>query len=206
MISTVKRVTFNQILRITFLFFLYIPFQLQGQDSLATVHFYRAGKFAGSFIGYDVKHNDKVIGRIKSGTVVTYRCQPGLQTFTANTESESSFRLAVEAGKTYFVECSLAAGIVVGRPTFRQVFSAEAKKEIGKIDATLAASIPVHVAEPMQPADTARALHNLFQRKRTGGTTRATVFGILGVASLVGTVSYKPNTVTINQAQVDRKR
>ena len=34
-----------------------------------------------------------------------------------------------------------------------------------------------------------RALNNLFQRKRKGGTTRAIVFGLLGLSSLVGTAS-----------------
>lgn len=47
--------------------------------------------------------------------------------------------------------------------------------------------------------DTVRALTNLYSRKRKGGTARAVVFGLLDVASIAGTASYKPGTVTVNQ-------
>jgi hypothetical protein len=47
--------------------------------------------------------------------------------------------------------------------------------------------------------DTTRALKHLFKRKRNGGTARAIVFGILGAASLVQTVTYEPEYATINQ-------
>lgn len=47
--------------------------------------------------------------------------------------------------------------------------------------------------------DTIKALEHLYKRKRHGGTARATVFVILGTSSLIGTLSYKPSTVTINQ-------
>ena len=68
-----------------------------------------------------------------------------------------------------------------------------------KLDPAIAAKIPTILATTNQAADTIRALTNLFQRKRKGGTTRAVIFGTLGVASLIGTLSYKPSTVTINQ-------
>lgn len=171
----------------------------QAQDTLATVYFYRDGKFAGSFVGYDVWHNGAVIGRIKSNSVMVYRCSPGDQTFKAATEGETSIKLDVVAGRTYFIECSLAVGALVGRPVFRQAFAADAKKEISEIDVAMASSIPSSVDETTHPTDTARALHNLFQRKRKGGTARAVVFGGLGLISLIGTVTYQPTTVNINQ-------
>jgi hypothetical protein len=93
----------------------------------------------------------------------------------------------------------LAVGIVVGRPSFRQTFSVEARKKIEKIETTVANTIPNDIEETILSSDTARALHNLFQRKRKGGTARAVVFGILGGASLIGTISYKPDNVVINQ-------
>lgn len=182
------------------LFFLVLmPCLAQAQDTLATVYFYRDGKFAGSFVGYDVWHNGAVIGRIKSNSVVAYRCQPGPQTFKAATEGETSIKLDIRAGQTYFIECGVAIGALVGRPVFRQAFSTEARKAISEIDAAAANSIPSSVVETTHPTDTVRALHNLFQRKRRGGTARAVVFGGLGLISLIGTVTYQPTTVNINQ-------
>ncbi len=172
---------------------------LHAQDSLATVYFYRSGKSGRSFTEYDIKHNDKVIGQIKSGTVITYRSQPGVQIFSAITESESSIKLILAAGKVYFVECSLAVGVLVGRPSFRLASNLQAKMEINKIDSALAATIPAGIVASPQLSDTVRALRNLYQRKRHGGTARAIVFGILGGSSLIGTLNYKPSTVTVNQ-------
>jgi hypothetical protein len=178
---------------------LIISLTSQAQDSLATVYFYRGGKFAGSFVGYDLKHNNQVIGRVTSNSVVKYRCTAGMQKFIATTESQNSILINVKAGETYYVECSVAIGVVVGRPSFRQVNSLQAQKEISKIDASLAAQLTLTQIETPQELDTVRALSNLFERKRKGGTTRAVVFGVLGVASLVGTLSYKESTVTVNQ-------
>jgi hypothetical protein len=55
---------------VLFVLFSLLTCQLQAQDSLSTVYFYRDGRFVGSFVGYDLKHNDAVIGRIKSNVVI----------------------------------------------------------------------------------------------------------------------------------------
>jgi len=172
---------------------------LHAQDSLATIYFYREGKFAGSLIGYDVMHNGNTIGRIKSNSVFTYQSKGGLQTFMATTEGASSMKLELKGGNTYFIECGLEIGVMVGRPTFRQATNTEARKKIEKINSAVANAIPANIQEVVQPNDTLRALQNLFQRKRKGGTARAAVFGAITVVSLVGIANYKPSTVTINQ-------
>jgi hypothetical protein len=187
-------------LKIFFLFLLVLPLHLQAQDSLATIYFYRVGKFAGSLVGYDIRQGDQVIGRIKSNSMVAFHGKAGEYTFSAKTESESSIRLILEAGKTYYVECGIAVGVVIGKPTFRQVGTAEAKKEIAAIDATVANSIIVTSGSAPQPSDTIRALHNLFQRKRKGGTTRAIVFGTIGIFGLIN--ASKTSTVTAPNGQV----
>jgi hypothetical protein len=88
---------------------------------------------------------------------------------------------------------------MVGKPTFRQASAIQAKVDIEKLDKAIASALPSKVLESNQAADTIRALANLFQRKRKGGTTRAVVFGALGIGSIIGTANYKPTTVTINQ-------
>jgi hypothetical protein len=54
--------------------------------------------------------------------------------------------------------------------------------------------------------DTIKALRHLYKRKKNGGTARAIVFGILGASSLVGTLSYQPSYVTINQGSAGSQR
>jgi hypothetical protein len=159
----------------------------EAQDSLATIYFYRGGQVGGFAISYDVKQGEKIIGRIAGNTVVRYRTKPGAQTFKATTEGEGSIYLILAAGKTYFVECGLSVGALVGRPTFRQTYSEVARKKITSIDAVIAQTIPYELTEVIQQSDTTRALQNLFQRKRKGGTARAVVFGSLGIISLIST-------------------
>ncbi|HEV8512843.1 MAG TPA: hypothetical protein VGQ59_06185 [Cyclobacteriaceae bacterium] len=171
-----------------------VTLQSQARDSLATVYFYRGGQVAGFAISYDVKQAEKIIGRIGVNTVIRFRAKPGAQTFKATTEGESSIHLILDAGKTYFVECGLAVGALAGRPTFRQTFSEVAKKKIESIDPIMAKTIPEYLPEVIQQSDTTRALQNLFQRKRKGGTTRAVVFGTLGIISLISTT----NKQTVN--------
>lgn len=173
--------------------------QSLAQDSPATVYFFRQGKFGGSFIGYDVKHQGNVIGRIKSNSVFSYQSPAGLQTFSATTESESSIKIELQPGQTYFIECGIALGVAVGRPVFRQTTSIEAKRKIEKINSAVASEIPAQLTEMLQPNDTVRALQNMFQRKRKGGGTRAAVFGAITIVAVVGIANYKPETVTINQ-------
>jgi hypothetical protein len=41
---------------------------------------------------------------------------PGVHTFVVQTEAKDSLRVEVEAGETYYVRCSIAMGVVMGRP------------------------------------------------------------------------------------------
>jgi hypothetical protein len=136
---------------------------LKAQDSLATVHFYRLGKYEGLYVGYDVKHNSQVIGRIKLRNMFTYHCPPGLQTFSASTEDEASFKINIIAGETYYVECGIAAG-VAGRPSFRLASSAQAKDEIAKFQST-----PASVAGGNPSANGQDTLNFVYQKSRVPG-------------------------------------
>ena len=175
--------------------------QSQARDSLATIYFYRGGQVAGFAINYDVKQENKIIGRMGMNTVVKYLAKPGTYIFKATTEGESSIHITLIAGKIYFVECGLAVGALAGRPTFRQTYSEDARKKINSIDPYLAQTMPEEFAEVIQQSDTTRALQNLFQRKRKGGTTRAVVFGALGVISLISTT--KSQTVNAGGQNID---
>jgi hypothetical protein len=189
-------------LRLTYLsliLFLFSVNLLQAQDSLATVIFYRQNKMAGGLVSYKINHGDILIGKITPGSVIKFQSPPGLQTFTAKTEGESSIKIDIQPGQMYFVECGISAGAFVGHPSFRQVFAAEAKREIAKIDSRVLREIPNEVFTQGVADDSVRAFNNLFQRKRKNGVARAAIFGAVAVVSLIGIITYEPETVTINQ-------
>lgn len=156
---------------------------LYAQDSLATVHFYRANT-AGYAVSFTLYQDTVKIGKLNVGNVLTVRCNPGTVKFSAKTESERSIVLHTKPGLTYFVECKIASGAIVGVPTFRQVPIAQAKKDLTSINSYLAQLFTPGMVETIEPSDTLRALNNLFERKRKGGKTLATIFGVYSVAAI----------------------
>lgn len=97
------------------------------------VYFYRERKFVGGAISYNVKENDQVIGAIANGTYFFVEPTPGEHTYTANTEASSSRTINVEAGKTYYIECSVEMGVFAGRPALKIASEAEGKSVIPKL-------------------------------------------------------------------------
>jgi hypothetical protein len=165
--------------------------QLQAQDSLATVIFYREAKIVGAAITYKLRHGETVVGEVKPGSVLTYHCAPGLQKFWAHTESKNFTIIDAKAGETYYVECSVGIGVLVGTPVFRQVRAAVAQPPLRKMtnqpDLVLkGADKPTAV---FTSVDTVGAVNHLFQRKRRSGTARGIILGGLGVYSLVSVAS-----------------
>ena len=94
-------------------------------ENQALVYFFRARHFAGGGISYNIKENDKVIGAIANGTYFFEIVDPGEHTFTASTEATVSRTINAEAGKTYYVECSVTMGIFAGRPDMKIVTQEE---------------------------------------------------------------------------------
>lgn len=174
----------------TFLLFCLFTTSLASAQDSARVIFYRPSKFAGSMVSYRISHGATEVARMMPGSVAQYKTVAGLQTFIGKTEGERSITLHLKAGQTYYIECGITMGAMVGLPTFRQVYSYEARQELMKLNPALAAIIKDDVVQiGEQQKDTVRALNNLFTRKRKGGTSRALWFGMFGLASLVGTVS-----------------
>lgn len=175
---------------ILLLSFLIASISASGQDSLATIYFYRPAKGAGAAISFIVYQDTSRVGRLTPGNILNYRCRPGKKWFRAKTADENYIHLELKSGETYYIECGLSVGAFVGRPTFRQVFAAEAREAFRRINPYAVEFVKEDgVTVIPQQKDTVRALNNLFQRKRKGGTTRAIVFGLLGLSSLVGTAS-----------------
>ena len=173
-----------------YLFTLVILFSsllIQAQD-YATVYFYRKASLKGAAINYNIYDDTVLIGKMTPGQVLVYYPKPGTRQFVARMESKSSTIVIVEAGKTYFVECGVSMGVVVGNPTMQQTTSQRALPVIAKInpnlkiDATDVGNFAMD--ETQYKSDTLRALSNLYGRKRKNGNTRGVIFLIWGIAGL----------------------
>ena len=101
----------------------------------ALVVFFRAKKFSGGAIQFNVKDSDKHYGPLKSGTMMKVYVEPGEHTFFSQVISADAITLNIEAGKTYYVQGIVKVGALAGRPKFKEVDEKTALKEIEKIKA-----------------------------------------------------------------------
>jgi len=159
------------------------------QDSLSTIIFYREAKFAGSAITYKIMHDSIFVGKMELGARMVYKCKPGLLKFWAHTESKNFIIIEAKAGETYYIECSVGVGALVGTPAFRQVRAATAQPALREItrqpDLVLKGSDELIV---LTSVDTVGAVSHLFQRKRKGGNARALIFGGFGLINLFAVI------------------
>jgi hypothetical protein len=168
----------------------------------ATVYFYRSASIKGAAINYNIYDDTVLIGKMTPGQVLMYYAKPGDRQFIAKMESQSTALITLEAGKSYFVECGVSVGVVVGNPTMRQVTAHRGIPAIAKINPNLKINkeqlAEFTMDETQFKSDTVRALSNLFERKRKGGNTRGVVFLIWGVAGLAaGDPAVLPGVITL---------
>ncbi|MFN7493566.1 MAG: hypothetical protein ACK5RG_11665 [Cyclobacteriaceae bacterium] len=172
-----------------------------GQDSLATVVFFRQGQLIGTKT-YQVFHDNKVIGSIGPDKQFSYRCKPGKVTFKAITVSEASFYITIEPGKVYFLECGVARGSMEGIATFRQVTSAEAQIKLSKFDQRASNQFSFTPSLSDGKKDTIDAIRNMFRIKKRYGRLMGAFFGSMALYSvhqLTFTVESKamPNSIPV---------
>lgn len=167
--------------------FLLIAFISSAQE-YSTVYFYRSDSFVGSAVTYTIYDDTIKVGKMEPGRVLMYYAKPGNRVFTAKMENTSTAIILAEAGKSYFVECGVTMGAIVGNPTLRQTAPQRAISLIAKInpalkiDARTAAQFAID--DNLVKNDTIRALANLFERKRKGGNARGIVFLIFSIGAL----------------------
>ena len=70
----------------------------------------------GMLIGCAVHENGATLSRLPNGKYFVNDFDPGVHTFLVESESKDTLRMEVEAGETYYVKCSIAMGIMMGRP------------------------------------------------------------------------------------------
>lgn len=103
------------------------------QPDKGIVYFFRESKFMGCAVSYNVKEGDKILGPIANGTYFFVIEEPGTHTYTASTEASVSRTVNVEAGKTYYIECSVEIGAFAGRPGMHIVTEDEGNAVLPKL-------------------------------------------------------------------------
>lgn len=80
------------------------------------VVFFRKGGFVGSAISCAVHEGGARLSSLPPGRYFVLESAPGVREFAVKSESTDKLRLEVEDGETYFVQCGVSMGIMVGRP------------------------------------------------------------------------------------------
>lgn len=97
------------------------------------VVFFRAKTLMGSGQWFNVRENGKVLGRLNNGAYFVEVTSPGVHAYTAVLEPElkDKLKLKVDVGETYFVQGTIAGGLVIGaadlQPSDHAAFNAAAK-------------------------------------------------------------------------------
>jgi len=97
------------------------------------VVFFRAKTLMGSGQWFNVRENGKALGKLSNGAYFVQPTDPGMHTYTAVLEPEfkDKLKLRVDPGETYFVQGTIAGGLVIGAadltPSDRTAFNAAAK-------------------------------------------------------------------------------
>jgi hypothetical protein len=98
------------------------------------VVFFRKKALLGMAQWFDVREGGKPIGKLTNGVYFIQQIPPGLHEYSAKDEPEfkDRLRLQIDPGETYFVEGTLAKGVVLGTadiaPSDRGAFNAASKE------------------------------------------------------------------------------
>jgi hypothetical protein len=103
--------------------------------SYALLYVYRPKSSLGVFVQYNLHADDSFLCRVKYDDkyIVKLR-KAGNTRLWARTEARDELNLNVKPGKVYFLRCSLAMGIAVGRPVMELVNLNQGLSEFNKTD------------------------------------------------------------------------
>lgn len=96
------------------------------------VVFFRPSKFMGAAVGFIVREGQVELGKLRNGNYFVAAVEPGTHQYIVHSEAKDILTLEVEAGETYYVQGSIAMGVMAGRPNLspsdRATFDAVASK------------------------------------------------------------------------------
>lgn len=85
------------------------------------VVFYRTGGLMGAAIACNVREDGKLIGGLSGGKYFVASFAPGKHVFTTKSEATDTLNMEIESGETYYVRCTIGAGVMAGRPNLSPV-------------------------------------------------------------------------------------
>ena len=108
------------------------------------VVFFRKGGLFGAAISCAVFENGVKVSSLSPGKYFEIDAAEGIHQYSVRSEATDTLRIEVEAGETYYNECSIGLGVLAGRPNLAPVDEARwnekkaklklAKKEVPKAE------------------------------------------------------------------------
>jgi hypothetical protein len=85
-------------------------------QTMGTIVFFRAKKFAGAAVGYKVREGDVELCRLRNASYCILQATAGKHEYTVHSEAKDILTLEVDPGETYYVVGGITVGVLAGRP------------------------------------------------------------------------------------------
>jgi hypothetical protein len=95
--------------------------------------FFRKGGLMGMAISCAVFENGVKVSSLSPGRYFEIDATEGVHQYSVRSEATDTLRIEVEAGETYYNECSIGMGIMAGRPNLSPVDEARWNEKKGKL-------------------------------------------------------------------------
>ncbi len=95
--------------------------------------FFRKGGLMGMAISCAVFENGVKVSSLSPGKYFEIDATEGLHQYSVRSEATDTLRIEVEAGETYYNECSIGMGIMAGRPNLSPVDEARWNEKKAKL-------------------------------------------------------------------------
>jgi len=124
------------------------------QPDQGRIYFYRPSAI-GAAVQPNIRLNGDVVGEMKSHGFFFVDRSPGNYVVSAQTESEATLQLALQASQTQYVQGSITIGFFVGRPQLTLMDATNALIELQ--DLAYIGTVPLRAGSAEEPAPAAAA-------------------------------------------------
>ncbi len=109
--------------------------------------FYRTGGLMGAAISCNVREDGKLVGGLSGGKYFVSVVEPGKHVFTTKSEAKDTLNMEIESNETYYVRCTIGAGVMAGRPNLSPVDKAAFDEKSGGLKFKSADKIAAEIAK-----------------------------------------------------------